>query len=325
MNFEQYDNDLLSSKKNTMFSKLRGEDLKELLFLVNNYSLSFRESLGFDKSYQFGCELEYEKVIRLFVNFFIKHNFWRWDSKKDGTCEFGGEIATPILKDRKKDWIELKNVCDFLKSKCADMLHNASCHVHVDRTPLVEVKHNRQFLKIIGCYEPVMFRFAYGDKISPRKKILEMAAPVADLIMESLNEINTYDVKYMSFPQIDKYNSINYLTKGKNTIEFRLFNATRYAEIVQNYVCCAVNTLTAPKRELVDEEYLDYVLENDFISPAKSFYLYSEILLERALNYVDTVFSNNLDKVCFLVQYIKKFQNSYGANNAILGKKIVKK
>ena len=82
MNFEQYNNDLLSPKKNTMFSKLRGEDLKELLYVVNNYYLSYRESLGFDKSYQFGCELEYEKVIRFIVNTFIKRNFWRWNSNK---------------------------------------------------------------------------------------------------------------------------------------------------------------------------------------------------------------------------------------------------
>ena len=324
MDYSAYNNDLLSPTKNIMFSKLKGNDLKELLYLVYNYHIPFRENLNFDIEYKFGCELEYEKIIRHYVNRFIKRNFWRWDSKKDTTCELGGEISTPIFRNRKKDWLELKKVCDFLKINKADMKHNASCHVHVDRQPISEVKHNRQFLKIIGCYEPVLFRFGYGDKISARKKILKYAAPVADLILESLDKINSYDVPFMSFPQIDKYYAINYLTGDKNTIEFRYFNATRCCQIVQNNVNTVVNTISSPVRGLVDEDYLDYVLENDFISPTYSFYLYSEILLERSLKFIDTVFDNNLDKVCFLTQYIKKFQNNYGAKETIDAKIFVR-
>lgn len=320
MKITQYSRDLLDPKKNIKFSSLRGTDLKELLNLVNNYKISFREELLFDKKLKFGCEIEYEKVLRFFVTKFIKKNFWRWDSKNDATCNFGGEVTTPIFRNKKEDWIELKRVCEYLKKKDADMSHNASCHVHTDRGPLDKIEHNRQFLKLIACYESVLFRFAYGDKISGRKNLKKYAAPVADLIYEALDKINSYEIKYMSFPQNNKYYAINYLTEDKNTVEFRMFNATLKYQIIQNNVNTVVNTITAPKRGLIDEEYLDYKLAHEFISPTLEWYKYNEILLKNSLEFVDFIFDNNLDKVYFLVQYFKRFQDNFGAKEAIEAK-----
>lgn len=324
MKFEQYYEDLLSPKKNTKFSSLRGNDLKELLYLVNNYKIFFRERLLFDYKLKFGCEIEYEKVLRFFVTKFIRKNFWRWDSKKDFTCNLGGEVTTPVFGNKKQDWIELKKVCEYLESKGADMLHNASCHIHTDKESIDEISYNRQFLKLIGCYESVLFRFGYGDKISGRKNIKKYAYPVADLIFEALDEINTYEIKYMSFPQNDKYYAINYLTGDKHTIEFRLFNATKYPQIIQNNVNTVINTITAPKRGLIDEEYLDYKLQNEFISPTLQWHKYNEILLKNSLEFVDFVYSNNLDKIFFLVQYFKRCQNNFGAKEAIEAKCFVR-
>lgn len=324
MKCEEFKKDLLSPKKNTKFSGLKGTDLKDLLYVINNYNLFFREELLIDTRYKFGCELEYEKVLRFFVTRFMRENFWRWDSKYDATCSFGGEVTTPIFRNKKEDWIELKKVCEYLKSKGADMYHNASCHVHVDNAPLYEIEHNRQFLKLIACYEHILFRFGYGDKLSARKNIKKFAAPVADLIYEVLDKINEYDVRYMSFPQNDKYHAINYLTEGKHTIEFRLFNPTTSAIIVQNYVNASINTISAPERGLIDEEYLDYKLSHEFVSPTLQWYKYNEIVLKNSLEFIDYIFDNNLDKVYFLVQYCKRFQNNFGAKTAIVAKSFVR-
>ncbi len=65
--------------------------------------------------------------------------------------------------------------------------------------------------------------------------------------------------------------------------------------------------MTAPTKGLIDEEFLDYKLENNRIS-ATELNMYNRINLPLALELVDMIFDNNLDKVYFLRQYLKNYQ-----------------
>ena len=51
---------------------------------------------------------------------------------------------------------------------------------------------------------------------------------------------------------------------------------------------------------------------------------YSEVNIEEALEFVDLVFDNDLDKVYFLRQYIKNYEENFKTNKAVMVKRFVK-
>lgn len=63
-------------------------------------------------------------------------------------------------------------------------------------------------------------------------------------------------------------------------------------------------------------------LNSDRFSTLK---FYDEIYLEQALELCDMIFTNNLDKVNFLKQYLKSFKVSKNNNNYKKGPKLTKK
>ena len=91
--------DFLSSKKNTKLSSLKGNDLLDLLYVVENFDFKYRDKLLFDECITFGPEIEYEHLFKFKVSKFINYNYPEWYSKKDNTCNFGGEIASRILNN----------------------------------------------------------------------------------------------------------------------------------------------------------------------------------------------------------------------------------
>ena len=52
--------------------------------------------------------------------------------------------------------------------------------------------------------------------------------------------------------------------------------------------------------------------------------MHDEVNLQNVLEFVDLVFDNNLDKIYFLRQYLKDFQNGYKINSAVKAKSFVK-
>ncbi|MCM1370886.1 MAG: hypothetical protein NC181_03235 [Clostridium sp.] len=110
----------------------------------------------------------------------------------------------------------------------------------------------------------------------------------------------------------------------KNTIEFRSQNATINPVIWQNNINVFSKMLVTSREKLMDEEFLDYKLKHEFISYSSNKYLYNNVNLKNVLEFVDLVFDNNLDKVYFLRQYLKNFEENYGIEFAIKTKKFVK-
>lgn len=59
----------------------------------------------------------------------------------------------------------------------------------------------------------------------------------------------------------------------------------------------------------LDTDFLDYKLSNGNFNHDKM--KYSEVNIEEALEFVDLVFDNDLDKVYFLRQYIKNYEENF--------------
>lgn len=241
------------------------------------------------------------------------------------------------MTDKIEYWKQLKMICDYLTKRRADTLHNAGGHIHIGSCILgddiVAWKH---FLKLYEAYENVIFRFVYGDKISGRKRLLEFAPPIATRLHNYTNSIDTaknLEDIYWVVRSKDRYTALNFsnidfqdpnCTYNQNTLEFRSPNATTNAVIWQNNINAFAKMLVSSKNKVMDEEFLNYKLEHEFCSYSGNEHLYNEINLKNVLEFVDLVFDNNLDKVYFLRQYLKDFQENYGIKQAVRAKKFVK-
>ena len=322
----------ITSEKNDDFILLRGRDLQDLLVEVENYFLEYREKINLPSNVTFGVEIEYEGVSRVKTNKFIDKNLKDWISKDDGSLRSGGEVTSPIMKDQVKYWQELKKVCEYLSKKGADTSHNAGGHIHIGANVLgYDVEAWRVFLKLYTVYENVIFRFVYGDKISGRSGLLKYAPPTADFIYRSMPVINKakseHDIKNILLLLTKKRHvALNFDNVGfrKNTFEFRSPNASTNAIIWQNNINAVSKMLVSSKDKVLDEEFLDYKLEHEYFPYSENGYLYDVVNLKNVLEFVDLVFDNNLDKIYFLRQYLKNFQDNYGLSLVIKSKKFVK-
>jgi len=323
--------DFLSIENNDMFSEYRGLDLQDLIVQIENMFLTYRKSLNLEKNVTFGIEIEYENVFRNVVAKFIAQNYDSWTSHSDASLNSGGEITSPILTDIPKTWNELKGICCFLKEKNADTLHNAGGHVHVGAHVLgLNINSWKSFLKTYMVYENVLFRFLYGDKISARSKIEHYAPPIAgDLLiyikelekLKNILNVREFFEKYARYKAVNfqnlKYSEI-YRKDIKNTLEFRATNATTEEVIWQNNINAITKLLNKAAKNLIDMDYINYKINN--FNQNYGLVYYNEINLMAALEFVDLIFDNNLDKAYFLRQYFKGFEDNFGYKNAVRAK-----
>ncbi len=326
----------LSLNKNDNFAFLRGLDLQELLVETESYFLEYRDNLNLPENVTFGVEIEYEEIKTICMDEYIENNFTRWESKVDLSLDSGGEISSPIMTDKQEYWEELQMICNQLTKEKADTLHKAGGHIHIGACVLGnDVEAWKHFLKLYIIYENVLFRFAYGDKISGRESLLKFAYPVAYKLSKILDEINNaktisnissaiitdkYDALNLDNVEFDNLTECHYM----NTIEFRSPNATTNAVIWQNNINTFAKMLVASKDKVMNEEFLDYKLGKEDYGYYGREHLYNNVDLKNALEFVDLVFDNNLDKIYFLRQYLKNFENNYGLEKAVSAKMFVK-
>ena len=328
-------NNYISDLKNNYFSYLRGSDLQEVLVDVENYFLTYRDTLNLPQELTFGVELEYEKLFKILTDEFLDVNFlYSWKSINDGSLTLGGEVVSPILNDDISTWDQLQKICQFLAKYNADTFHNAGGHIHIGANILGEdIESWKIFLKLYTIYEHVLFRFAYGDKLNARKGIKNYAFPSKENLNMALlfldDAIDLSDI-YYAIPNHSRYQALNlsnvhfimFETQKKfiNTIEFRFPNASSSEIVWQNNINAFAKMLLTAKNKLIDEEFLDYK-----IKASKDEYInYDFIDLNGALEFVDLVFDNNLDKIYFLRQYFKNYQENYDKNRLVRAKKFIK-
>lgn len=326
----------MDQKRNDNFSILRGIDLQNLLVETNRYFLEYRDTLNLPDDVTFGVEIEYEKILKSATDKFISKNLKNWRSKSDGSLISGGEITSPVMSDDIRYWKELKKVCEHLSKRKADTLHNAGGHIHIGARVLGEdVEAWKCFLKLYTAYENVLFRFIYGDKISGRKKLFKYAPPTADLIynrMSDISKANSISDIHWNLQTNERYAALNFCNVAfdymeciyGNTLEFRSPNATTNEVVWQNNINTLAKMLLSSRDKVMDEDFLDYKLTHEYLPYSGNEYLYNDVNLKNALEFVDLVFDNNVDKMCFLRQYLKDFQENYGIKTAVKAKKFIR-
>jgi len=93
----------------------------------------------------------------------------------------------------------------------------------------------------------------------------------------------------------------------KNTLEFRSPNGTIDPVIWQNNLNMLVNLLLYCKSNDFNNDVIDK-RHDKYKEKYNSLYWYNEIYIDQALELCDLIFTNNLDKINFLRQYLKSFE-----------------
>lgn len=326
--------DFINFNKNDMLSKMSDNDVDQFLRLLDRYYLEYRKSLGISNKYTFGIEIEAEYAGGIM---YPEANYMRlkkWCRENESTLKDGDEFISPILTDNIETWQDIEYVCKII-SKAYKIEDTCGGHIHIGANILGENKDNWiNFFKIWSVYENIIYRFAYGEYLTPRTYISRsITNPIANSLWQTLKyeEVKKLDyldlikLFYQNFRHItclNLHNVKNMEEKDRNTIEIRCPNGTLNPIIWQNNINFFIKLLLYCSSKKYNEE----TLLNRKLKNGENYYFedYSKINLEQAIELSDLIFDNNLDKVYFLRQYLKSFEISDKIGELVEAKRFTK-
>lgn len=327
----------INPNSNDKLSNMSGFDLQDLIFLIDHTNLNLRDKLGLEESITFGLEIEFEKAKKDIIesaiyDYFNDHS---WSMVNDNSLNNGAEIVSPILKDNEQTWIDTKKVCSIIESS-ASIDKNSGGHVHIGTQVLGDKNDSwLNFIKLWSVYENIIYRFSYGEFLTGRPNIEHYAEPVSLTFWKNYVRLKRENAVIIDIIHVfnERYQAVNFRNvsveqckdfEEDNTIEFRCPNGTLNPIIWQNNVNLFVNLLKYSKNLSFDD---DKVQKRHLINLDKYLDLkwYNEIYLEQALELCDMIFTNNMDKIYFLKQYLKSFQVSKNKEDYLKTKCLIMK
>lgn len=260
----------------------------------------YRDSLELSPLTKFGLEIEMDHLSLNKIND-IKD---KYDNKKgyivyeDTSLKNGGiELATRVMGNLPKNWIELKELSDYLKKKRPDF-ENSSLQVnlncHMDYNELVF------FLKLYAYYEDIIYRYSKGNDRVLRYGADIYAHSIREALKRTINfgkdEIDIVEAflnsKTFGVALKDNCGKEN-LRSGINLIEFRTPNGTLNPILWQNYVMLFQSMI-----DFVESgDWYGYTFDIDKLSDR-------EFDLNKAIEFANIVFVSEKEKLLFLKQYI---------------------
>lgn len=314
----------ISENGNDILSKFNKKDLEELLRRLKLYKISYRDSLNLGENSTIGTEIEFStQNPNQLINELNAYNSKlisegklsddKWFLKKEWSVNDGYEITSPVLKDSKDDWIQLREVCDMIEKSGATVNIETAAHVHIgDQILGYNVANWLNFLKLYIAYENILFRFSYGEYECERLCLPNFAHPSARELerhMRNIDEtsMNTWKL-ITSLPLIHKEDALGIRKPNMDTIEFRSANGTLNPIIWQNNINFLEHFVRYGTNANFDYDTINRRRkEQDFSTPLQS---YNEININQALELCDLIFTSNLDKINFLRQYLKDFETT---------------
>lgn len=281
------------------------EDIKDI-------KIEYRDKLDINPRTTIGMEIEFEKAklkdIRRKFKQYLNGN---WTAVYDGSVSDsfldvikGGEINSPILTNRMYEWGELEIVCEILKDEGAEITEDCGGHIHIGKQ-ILKYESYINLIKLWFMYEPIIFRFSYGEFNRERILMNKYAYPLRLNLWNILENEERFDysVKIVQYLSQNRNLCINFqnLLAAKKTFEFRCPNSSLDPVIWQNNVNFFAHLLDKCNNIKIDDDKLKYILKkfpnisNDYI----------KIDLKEAEALANTIFDNEIDKLYFLRQYIK--------------------
>ena len=337
--FDINDFDYLSSH-NIELAKLKKIDILHLINSLDNFYIPYRSKLNLPPNATFGYEIEYEGIKREQISKFISTYAPEHASVHDVSLDSGGEIISPKLRDKEETWTELLIICQYLKDNHAILTENAGLHISAGTHILNrDAESWATLIELYMAFERILIRTGYGDKLNARKGLQHFAQPVGiqlllsrSIIEEKADLLNIK--KFLWQIRQNKFNAINFRSLSfsdqefrENTCEFRFFNATNEAAIIQNNINIIMKMFIRATQKSLDRDFLRAKLtklETNIIGEKNYLNECNKIHLDDALLFADLIFDNLFDKLCFLKQYLKGFATPpEKESNTILARRMV--
>lgn len=186
---------------------------------------------------------------------------------------------------------------------------NCGSHVHIGKQALgTDVESLINFLKLWSLFEPIIFRFAYGEFLGAR--------PHFSIVSKSISNDFLDVCKYAKSESIDEIDLLIWFIGQDDvairfkhwfdlkTIEFRCPNGTLNPVIWQNNANVFMKMVLYSGSGRFASGLIDERMERIFSTPLSD----GEVHIDAAIQFADLVFDNNLDKIYFLRQYLKDFE-----------------
>lgn len=321
------------------YHTLSKKDKLQLLKEIKDHTITYREQLDLPKDTTFGVELEfllkhfyYNDEDRVFIyNTWFQELFHNKESKyhtegiainKDWLLsldyEVDGEFTSPILRDQKSNWEDLKKICEMLKEKGAYGGDYASTQINIGAQ--IFRKDYKRFQNAITNYalfEDVFYYATKGEQQKYRLEIINYANPIASKILNAKTNISKYT--YRNFINEatyacafgDKMSSLNLVKlrvyKGfdeDNLLEVRMPNATFRIQTLQTWISLFTHFFDrAGENVYFYEKYAPIMKKLNYLPlETKEYNLCN---YEKALELADIAFEKEIDKLNFLKQYIR--------------------
>ena len=320
---------VVDTSKGTILTGLSRSDLDAFIERARSEEFAFRKRLNFPSLYTFGNEVEINCFFTDYVKDFLKtfndrHYLYeddRYEKRHEPTAS--AEIVTPILTNEQYNWAIFKDLYDSLKYDGATVSDNTASHIHVG-THMINTPHELALLlKTLVVFEPIIFRFGYGlgDKprtfieaeygqsnhamISSPRKVSRFVSALEhfdkskkDELTDEFKSFSTIGYRYrtaFNFNQFDfrkLFFDVHRDTPSTyDNLEIRCFNGTLWPEIVQNNINLIIGIIRA-------------------VHEGKILHGFSAINMKKAIKLADMIFDDDKDKLYFMKQYLKLFNEN---------------
>ena len=286
---------------------------------IKDIKIKYRDKLIINPNATIGMEIEFKNVnLDWFQKLLEEKKLYDWRVKfdrsvttiyklKESNYEIyhGGEVNSPIIKNTEKNWNELKMVCDILKHEDARITEECGGHIHIGKQ-LLKKESYFNFFKLWFMYEPIIFRFSYGEFNKGRSDINYYAASIRELLKPYIINEKKFNIdEVITDLGSNRHLAVNFqniITERSNTIEFRCPNGSIDPIIWQNNANFFVNLVDKANNVEIDKHKLKYLLNLYKTN-------YDEINMEDANELANIIFDNEIDKLYFLRQYVKDGNN----------------
>lgn len=290
--------------------------MEKLIEQAINEELPLRTSLSIPKTVKFGLEIEnndfenraaWNDAERLICN--IDNRLYVHDDNSlnyvddNGKMLLGLEVSTPVLQNKKEDLLLLKKLSKTLKH-INPKYNISSLQVNLDDDLTLEQR--LELLKVYAYYEKIIMRFSKGNSSCLRNSSDVYAHYIYYELLSELQSSKNIEEKIEKFTG-KKMFGINFKFLTKKIVEYRTPNGCNDLDLWLNYINTFYYLQETVRKNKYDKELIDY----KFSKQPKTFddeYLYQHMCFpvheELAVDFVNTIFTNELDKLYFLKQYI---------------------